>query len=83
MEDQISMEAFKNLTFKVNNLKSETDFMKKTFSPAKLKQIESSEEDIKRLLMELDLVKINLENKCDNKALDKIQTQFKKCATTQ
>ena len=46
--------------------------MKKTFSPQRLQMMEETQELVKNLKMEVDLVKLNLDNKCDNRALEKI-----------
>jgi hypothetical protein len=46
--------------------------MKKTFSPNRLQSIENSEEEIKKMHMEINLMKLNLDAKCDNRVIEKI-----------
>ena len=62
----------------VNNIKAEMDYFKKQYSASKLQQIDKQGAKLENLGFEIEVLKMNVEQKSDLNEIDKIHSKFEK-----
>ena len=75
------IDTIKNITFSINTLTADNNFMKRIFSAERIEQLNKTDEVVKNLEYVIELLKIEISNCAKANAFTDIERQIQKCAT--